>query len=128
MSHGPCSRVGAAVCPACCAIMRAAPISDSAAKRISTRWILVFMFFGPAIGEFRVLSYIALRRRATAYTAFLQAPYYQAAMLHYHVAFHLPQASGAMVVAEVLDFPIAETQGFDLALDRRRDHLAHARP
>jgi predicted RNase H-like HicB family nuclease len=35
-------------------------------------------------------------------------------MLRYHVAFHLPRAAGEMVVAEVLDFPGAVTQGFDL--------------
>jgi predicted RNase H-like HicB family nuclease len=35
-------------------------------------------------------------------------------MLRYHVAFHLPQAPGEMVVAEALDFPGAVTQGFDL--------------
>lgn len=36
-------------------------------------------------------------------------------MLRYHIAFHLPRASGDMVVAEALDFPGAVTQGFDLA-------------
>ena len=36
-------------------------------------------------------------------------------MLRYHVAFHLPRATGDMVVAEALDFPGAVTQGFDLA-------------
>ncbi len=35
-------------------------------------------------------------------------------MLRYHVAFHLPRAVGEMVVAEVLDFPGAVRQGFDL--------------
>jgi predicted RNase H-like HicB family nuclease len=35
-------------------------------------------------------------------------------MLRYHVAFHLPHATGEMVVAEALDFPGAVTQGFDL--------------
>ena len=35
-------------------------------------------------------------------------------MLRYHVAFHLPHASGQMVIAEALDFPGAVTQGFDL--------------
>jgi predicted RNase H-like HicB family nuclease len=35
-------------------------------------------------------------------------------MLRYHVAFHLPRATGEMVVAEALDFPGAITQGFDL--------------
>jgi predicted RNase H-like HicB family nuclease len=36
-------------------------------------------------------------------------------MLRYHVAFHLPRASGEIVVAEALDFPGAVTQRFDLA-------------
>jgi hypothetical protein len=35
-------------------------------------------------------------------------------MLRYHVAFHLPQTTGEIVVAEALDFPGAVTQGFDL--------------
>jgi predicted RNase H-like HicB family nuclease len=35
-------------------------------------------------------------------------------MLRYHVAFHLPQAAGELVVAEALDFPGAVSQGFDL--------------
>ena len=35
-------------------------------------------------------------------------------MLRYHVAFHLPNAAGEMVVAEALDFPGAVSQGFDL--------------
>jgi predicted RNase H-like HicB family nuclease len=35
-------------------------------------------------------------------------------MLRYHVAFYLPRTIGEMVVAEVLDFPGAVTQGFDL--------------
>lgn len=35
-------------------------------------------------------------------------------MLRYHVAFYLPRAPGEMVVAEVVDFPGAVTQGFDL--------------
>ena len=35
-------------------------------------------------------------------------------MLRYHVAFYLPKADGAMVVAEALDFPGAVSQGFDL--------------
>jgi predicted RNase H-like HicB family nuclease len=39
---------------------------------------------------------------------------YDGRMLRYHVAFHLPRAAGEMVVAEVLDFPGAVTQGFDL--------------
>jgi predicted RNase H-like HicB family nuclease len=36
-------------------------------------------------------------------------------MLRYHVAFHLPRATGEVVVAEALDFPGAVSQGFDLA-------------
>jgi len=40
---------------------------------------------------------------------------YDGRMLRYHIAFHLPRASGDMVVAEALDFPGAVTQGFDLA-------------
>jgi hypothetical protein len=39
---------------------------------------------------------------------------YHGHMLRYHVAFHLPRATGEMVVAEALDFPGAMTQGFDL--------------
>jgi predicted RNase H-like HicB family nuclease len=39
---------------------------------------------------------------------------YDGRMLRYHVAFHLPRATGEMVVAEALDFPGAVTQGFDL--------------
>ena len=39
---------------------------------------------------------------------------YDGHMLRYHVAFHLPRATGEMVVAEALDFPGAVTQGFDL--------------
>jgi predicted RNase H-like HicB family nuclease len=35
-------------------------------------------------------------------------------MLRYHIAFHLPRATGEMVVAEALDCPGAVTQGFDL--------------
>jgi predicted RNase H-like HicB family nuclease len=35
-------------------------------------------------------------------------------MLQYHIAFYLPRAAGEMVIAEVLDFPGAVTQGFDL--------------
>ena len=36
-------------------------------------------------------------------------------MLHYHVAYYLPQGDDRMVVAEVLDFPGVVSQGFDLA-------------
>jgi predicted RNase H-like HicB family nuclease len=39
---------------------------------------------------------------------------YDEHMLRYHIAFHLPQAAGDMVVAEALDFPGAVSQGFDL--------------
>jgi len=39
---------------------------------------------------------------------------YHGRMLRYHVAFHLPQAAGELVVAEALDFPGAVSQGFDL--------------
>ena len=35
-------------------------------------------------------------------------------MLQYHVAYYLPRDGGKMVVAEVLDFPGAVSQGFDL--------------
>ncbi len=35
-------------------------------------------------------------------------------MLRYHVAFYVPRVTGAMVVAEALDFPGAVSQGFDL--------------
>ena len=35
-------------------------------------------------------------------------------MLQYHVAYYLPRESDKMVVAEVLDFPGAVSQGFDL--------------
>ena len=35
-------------------------------------------------------------------------------MLRYQAAFHFPRAQGEMVVAEVLDFPGAVSQGFDL--------------
>jgi predicted RNase H-like HicB family nuclease len=35
-------------------------------------------------------------------------------MLRYHVAFYLPHTAGEVVVAEVLDFPGAVSQGFDL--------------
>ena len=35
-------------------------------------------------------------------------------MLHYHVAFYLPQGPSHKVVAEALDFPGAVSQGFDL--------------
>jgi len=37
------------------------------------------------------------------------------AMLQYHAAYYLPRDGGKMVVAEVLDFPGAVSQGFDLA-------------
>jgi predicted RNase H-like HicB family nuclease len=40
---------------------------------------------------------------------------YDERMLRYHIAFHLPRATGEMVVAEALDFPGAVTQGFDLS-------------
>ena len=43
-----------------------------------------------------------------------QPAYYDGPMLRYYVAFYLPHAPGEMVVAEVLDFPGAVTQGFDL--------------
>lgn len=36
----------------------------------------------------------------------------------YPVAFHLPQKSGVMVLAEALDFAGAVPQGFDLADER----------
>ena len=36
-------------------------------------------------------------------------------MLQYHVVYHLPRGADKMVVAEVLDFPGAISQGFDLA-------------
>lgn len=36
-------------------------------------------------------------------------------MLRYHVAFYLPPKTERMVVAKVLDFPGAVSQGFDLA-------------
>lgn len=36
-------------------------------------------------------------------------------MLRYHVAYFLPRGDDRMVVAEVLDFPGAVSQGFDLA-------------
>ena len=39
---------------------------------------------------------------------------YDEHMLRYHIAFHLPRATGEMVVAEALDFPGAVSQGFDL--------------
>jgi predicted RNase H-like HicB family nuclease len=35
-------------------------------------------------------------------------------MLRYHAAFYLPKGDDKMVVAEVLDFPGACSQGFDL--------------
>jgi predicted RNase H-like HicB family nuclease len=35
-------------------------------------------------------------------------------MLRYHVAFYLPRGENRMVVAKVLDFPGAMSQGFDL--------------
>ena len=40
-------------------------------------------------------------------------------MLRYHVAYYLPKSEDKMVVAEVLDFPGALSQGFDLADARR---------
>jgi predicted RNase H-like HicB family nuclease len=40
-------------------------------------------------------------------------------MLRYHVAYYLPRGDGRMVVAEVLDFPGAMSQGFDLPDARR---------
>ena len=36
-------------------------------------------------------------------------------MLKYHAAFYLPPKTNRMVVAKVLDFPGALSQGFDLA-------------
>ena len=36
-------------------------------------------------------------------------------MLRYHAAYYLPKGEDKMVVAEVLDFPGACSQGFDLA-------------
>ena len=36
-------------------------------------------------------------------------------MLRYHAAYYLPKGADKMVVAEVLDFPGASSQGFDLA-------------
>jgi predicted RNase H-like HicB family nuclease len=36
-------------------------------------------------------------------------------VLRYHVAYYLPKGDDRMVVAEVLDFPGAASQGFDLA-------------
>jgi predicted RNase H-like HicB family nuclease len=35
-------------------------------------------------------------------------------MLRYHAAYYLPKGEDRMVVAEVLDFPGAVSQGFDL--------------
>lgn len=35
-------------------------------------------------------------------------------VLRYHVAYYLPKGDDRMVVAEVLDFPGAVSQGFDL--------------
>ena len=35
-------------------------------------------------------------------------------MLRYHTAYYLPKGEQRMVVAEVLDFPGAVSQGFDL--------------
>jgi predicted RNase H-like HicB family nuclease len=35
-------------------------------------------------------------------------------MLRYHVAYYLPKGEDKMVVADVLDFPGAFSQGFDL--------------
>lgn len=40
---------------------------------------------------------------------------YTEGMLQYHVAFYLPRGEDRMVIAEVLDFPGAVSQGFDLA-------------
>lgn len=40
-------------------------------------------------------------------------------MLRFHVAYYLPRGDNRMVVAEVLDFPGAVSQGFDLADARR---------
>jgi len=51
------------------------------------------------------------RQRAAIVTARLK---YDGIMLRYHVAFFLPRVPGGMVVAEVLDFPGAVSQGFDL--------------
>jgi predicted RNase H-like HicB family nuclease len=49
-------------------------------------------------------------------------------MLCYHVAYYLPEGEDKMVVAEVLDFPGAFSQGFDLPDARRMaaDALAGA--
>ncbi len=40
-------------------------------------------------------------------------------MLRYHVAYYLPKGEDRMVMAEVLDFPGAVSQGFDLEDARR---------
>jgi predicted RNase H-like HicB family nuclease len=40
-------------------------------------------------------------------------------MLRYHAAYYLPKGEDRMVVAEVLDFPGAASQGFDLPDARR---------
>jgi len=40
-------------------------------------------------------------------------------MLRYHAAYYLPKGEDRMVVAEVLDFPGAVSQGFDLQDARR---------
>jgi predicted RNase H-like HicB family nuclease len=40
-------------------------------------------------------------------------------MLKYHVAYYLPKGEDKMAVAEVLDFPGAFSQGFDLQDARR---------
>jgi len=40
-------------------------------------------------------------------------------MLRYYVAYYLPKGADRMVVAEVLDFPGALSQGFDLPDARR---------
>jgi predicted RNase H-like HicB family nuclease len=40
-------------------------------------------------------------------------------MLRYHAAYYLPKGEDRMVVAEVLDFPGAASQGFDLEDARR---------
>jgi hypothetical protein len=46
-------------------------------------------------------------------------------MLRRHVAFHLPQAAGEMVLAEALDSPGAVTQAFDLADARVMKLIGH---
>jgi predicted RNase H-like HicB family nuclease len=59
-------------------------------------------------------------------------------VLRYHVAYYLPKGDDRMVVAEVLDFPGAVSQGFDLtdarlmiasALEEMAQvHLAEGKP